>query len=559
VSCIHVNVEKYIGVRSMLSQTAYRAVRLSGIVASLAIIAASSPALANSSDNIATSNPTLTISLDDVNVPALKLAEALPVQPAAHPVVSETPVPKIASNLVNPTDRKAQVLNRLNDRHKCGITNSTVPISRSDFSKKVGVCLHAIEVKLAQEPGALPNEDLEMLKEITAAFRDEIDILANDLAVVNERITAQNTSSFSTTTKLAGEIIIGLSGFGSAPAPNSSSTVFTDRVRLNFDTSFTGKDRLRTRIQARDGVAFNTAVTGTNTTRLGFDGGDATNSSFVSLLSYSLPLSNQAKLVVETVGAEYNDELYNFNPLLQSSGSGAVSRFGRFNPVYRQSNDGAAVILDYKISDQFTGSIGYAVPGVISATPTAGAGFLSGSNSLFSQLRFQPTPNLDFGLVYARSYSSGGNNISGGTGTALADAPFGTSPTTANSYNILASAKISPGFVLSGWAGLTNATRETAAGGSADIFNYAITAAFPDFGAKGNVLGFIFGAPPKVTGNSGAGTSRDTANPLHIEALYKIKFSDNIDITPGVFLISNPTTAITGSEYVGTIRTTFKF
>ncbi len=543
----------------MLSQTAYRAVRLSGIVASLAIIAASNPAFANSSDNIATSNPALTISLDDVSVPDLKLAEALPAQPAANPVVSETPVPKIASNLVNPTDRKAQVLNRLNDRHKCGITNSTVPISRSDFSKKVGVCLHAIEVKLAQEPGALPNEDLEMLKEITAAFRDEIDILANDLAVVNERITAQNTSSFSTTTKLAGEVIIGLSGFGSAPAPNSSSTVFTDRIRLNFDTSFNGKDRLRTRLQARDGVAFNTAVTGTNTTRLGFDGGDATNSSFVSLLSYSLPLSNQAKLVIETVGAEYNDELYNFNPLLQSSGSGAVSRFGRFNPVYRQSNDGAAVILDYKFSDQFTGSIGYAVPGIIAATPTAGAGFLSGSNSLFSQLRFQPTPNLDFGLVYARSYSSGGGNISGGTGTSLADAPFGTSPTTANSYNVLASAKISPGFVLSGWAGLTNANRETAAGGSADIFNYAITAAFPDFGAKGNVLGFIFGGPPKVTGNFGAGTSRDTANPLHIEALYKIKFNDNIDITPGIFLISNPTTAITGSEYVGTIRTTFKF
>jgi hypothetical protein len=295
---------------------------------------------------------------------------------------------------------------------------------------------------------------------------------------------------------------------------------------------------------------------------LGFDGSED-NASFVSLLQYKTPFADKGTVILETVGSEFNENMYTFNPLLTSSGSGSISRFGRYNPVYRQSADGAAATLEYKLSDRLTGSIGYAVPGVIASNPNTGTGLFNGSNAVIGQLRYQAAAGVDLGLIYARSYHSGGSGVTGSTGTALANNPFGGgAPTTANHYNFLASAKLTPGFVLSGWAGLTNATRETTAGGNADIFNFAVSAAFPDLGAKGNTLAFIFGAPPKVTSNSVAGRV-DNANPLHLEALYKIKFSDSIDITPGVLVITSPDSAANasnnGTEYVGTIRTTFKF
>ncbi|MCC2692711.1 hypothetical protein IQ240_08910 [Nodularia sp. LEGE 04288] len=51
----------------------------------------------------------------------------------------------------------------------------------------------------------------------------------------------------------------------------NSNTILANRVRLNFDSSFTGKDRLRVRLQSGNVTGLNPGVTGTNMTRLGFD------------------------------------------------------------------------------------------------------------------------------------------------------------------------------------------------------------------------------------------------------------------------------------------------
>jgi carbohydrate-selective porin OprB len=85
----------------------------------------------------------------------------------------------------------------------------------------------------------------------------------------------------------------------------------------------------------------------------------------------------------------------------------------------------------------------------------------------------------------------------------------------------------------------------------------------PNFGQKGNNLAFVLGIPPKLNSRSGAGVAATTGNPdisYHLEALYKVKLSDNIAITPGLLLITNPEhNSANPTEYVGTIRTTFKF
>jgi Carbohydrate-selective porin, OprB family len=509
-----------------------------------------------------------------------------PVDPAASAEAKnkgDAQAPKTGS--LELSDSNVQFLKSFNDRHKCGIANIDAAISRADFANNIVVCLTSTEVKLAQDPNAIPASELAQLRDVVDQFSNEVSYLGNRLETVEKKVASiQKASSFSTTTKLAGEVIVALTGNSSqtgAGDTNRGGLTFADRVRINLDTTFSGKDRLRTRLQSRNLTSLNAAGgTGTNTTRLGFDGNDSGgsgNTTSVSLLQYTLPIFNGSRLIVETVGSEFNENLYTFNPQLTSSGSGAISRFGRYNPVYRQSNDGAAATADFRLSPEFSFGVGYAIPngantgGVVTSAndPGVNSGVLGGNYAGIAQLRYQPSPDLDLGLVYSRSYHNNGNNVSGSTGSAFANNPFNGAPTVANHYNFLASSKLSPGFTLSGWVGLTNANIESggSTSGSADIFNGSISAAFSDVGAKGNVLGFIVGVPPRVTSiSSSVAGNRTRNNPdttLHLETLYKIKVSDNLDITPGVLLITNPESvpgaASKGSEFVGTVRTTFKF
>jgi hypothetical protein len=440
---------------------------------------------------------------------------------------------------------------------------------------------------------AVSQQEFDRLRGEVESYRTELEGIDGRINAVDKK-AAKAAAGFSSTTKLVGEVIIGVSGYGGAPGAittGDKGTVLSDRVRLNFDTSFTGKDKLRTRLQSRNTPQFNAAVTGTNMTRLGYDSTES-NGTSVSLLQYTFPLNDATTVRLETTGSEFNENMNTFNPLLASAGTGSISRFGRYNPIYRQSDDGAALTVNNKISDNLELSLGYAVPGALGATastPSLTSGLFNGNNAAIAQLAFKPSDALTLGATYSRSYHTSGTKIEGGTGSSGsgysstattvgtasnvgADNPFGTSTrASANHYSVAASYNLG-GPVLSGWYGWTESTAEgtpgasaTSAGtvgGTASSSNWAATLAFPDFGNKGNTLGFVVGQQPKLNaltvGGVGKTTDKDTS--LHLEALYKMKVSDNLDITPGLLLITNPeNNAANATEYVGTIRTTFKF
>jgi Carbohydrate-selective porin, OprB family len=547
----------------------------------------------------------LSLTAISASLPAFAESQVIAATPAATPQSATTTPPTAASGEIAPTDHNVQILKSIDSKYHCGAGTLDKTVTRSEFAGSIVTCLESLEAKIAQTPGAIPETDIAQLKELTNKFLGEIKDLSDRVGTVEKKVAVlENGSNFSTTTKLAGEVIVGVSGFSSqtgtpATDTNSGNIVVTDRVRLNFDASFNGKDRLRTRLESRNNIPFNGAAainggTGTNTTRLGWDG-DEGNTTNLSLLQYTLPLANGSKLTLDATGSEFNENVYTFNPLLAAAGTGSLTRFGRFNPVYRQSGLGTAATLDYKLGDKLTGSIGYAVPLAPPATPGApgtgiannpseNGGIFGGNYAALAQLRYQASPNFDLGLSYGRSYHSSGAGVTSATGSGFANSPFSvgavgvagtpgflpaiSSPTVANHYSFSASTKLSPGFVLSGWVGLTSATIESNSGasGNADIFNAAITAAFPDFGGRGNTLGFILGIPPKVTSSSSnIARLNNRYNPdtaLHLEALYKVKVNDNIDITPGVLLITSPESTPTvnrGSEFVGTVRTTLRF
>lgn len=601
---------------------------LSPLLVGVAVwIAGTHPAGANPSES-PTVTPQSNATSSAINPAAIRVKNSLTATAISEPSAEQIEQASQASE-IQPKDWAYQTLQALGSKYGCTSPlagNKTV--SREEFATSLNGCVQSIEQLIARrkprraikkrpiaprplpevipqapevvspppepapvappEPVEAPEEvvsqqDLDRLKGLVQSFGAELQGVDTRLQTIEASTKKLQDQSFSTTTKLAGEVIIGINGYNTGRgagigASGTTGNVLTDRVRLNFDTSFTGKDRLRTRLQSRNNIAFNAAVTGTNMTQLGYDGNSDNNTS-VSLLQYSFPLSADTKIIAETIGSEFNENLYTFNPLLTSSGDGSISRFGRYNPVYRLSGDGASLTVNHKFSDQLKLDIGYAVPvSNTVANPINGAGLFNGSNSIISQLSFLPSKDLGLGLVYARSFSGGG--ITGSTGSGGANSPFGTTGTTANHYSALASYKLSPGFVISGWAGFVDAKREAPAGstlgpGSANISNYAVSLAFPDFGSKGNNLAFIVGIPPKLNSRSTQATAtapvvtstfvtaagaenRDTS--YHIEALYRVKLSDNLAITPGILLITSPEhSSANPTEYVGTIRTTFKF
>ncbi len=473
---------------------------------------------------------------------------------------------------VQPTDWAFQALQSLVERYGCieGYPDRTYrgnrALTRYEFAAGLNSCLNRIqELIAAAGGGGVTTEDIERLRRLQEEFRAELSTLRGMVDALEARTTRLEAQQFSTTTKLRGDVIFALASvFGDERAGGGElqdNAIFANRVRLNLDTSFTGKDRLRTRLQARNITQFSGSVTGTGMTRLGFDGNDD-NDVVLSRLEYTFPLGSKTKVYLEAIGGEYNDNMYTFNPLFETSGQGSISRFGRFNPIYRQAGEGTGVTLEHNFSSKLGLTLGYQVPRNQANNPSDGFGVFDGGYSALAQLSIRPSKAFNVGLTYVHSYynQQNGVSVSGGTGSSFANSPFGTVATSADHFGLEASFRLSSKFTISGWGGYTKAHREDG-GPDADatIINYAVTLGLADFGRKGNVLGFVAGQPPRVTDND-ISAREDSDTSYHLEAFYRIKVSDNISITPGAFVILNPEHNDNNDTiYVGTVRTTFSF
>jgi len=496
---------------------------------------------------------------------------------------------------VQPTDWAFQALQSLVERYGCiaGYPNGTFrgnrALTRYEFAAGLNACLDRVNELIATSTADLvTKQDLATLQRLQDEFSAELATLRGRVDALEARTSQLEAQQFSTTTKLVGEAVFGISDVfgdqvavksGSVPRANlSSNAVFADRVRLNLYTSFTGTDRLQTRLEATNAIA-NNAVSGTNETRLAYDGApnaSSTNNSVgIDKLNYAFNLSKGVRVKVDATGAELYENVDTFNPDFQSSGTGALSRYDRFSPIYRQGaggNTAAGITISLRPEKSpVSADIAYFGGGTSSnATgtnpgpnnPIGGQGLFNGSSTLFGQLAFHPNKAFGAALTYAHTYQDAedGVNLFGSTGSSLANAPFGNIPTVADNYGVELSLQPSPKIVLSGWAGYTTISPETGVQQSADVWYWAATLAVRDFGKQGNVLGLVFGQQPQITSTNSPTLASETGTPYQIEGLYKVKVSDNILVTPGVIVIFNPeNNDNNNTEYVGTLRTTFTF
>lgn len=489
---------------------------------------------------------------------------------------------------VQPTDWAFQALQSLVERYGCiagypdGTFRGNHAATRYELAAALNACLDQISDRFASQ------EDLAAAKALQEEFKAELATLKGRIDGLEARTKTLEAQQFSTTTKLTGEAIFSVGSVFSGDRDVARGTpvganaqeidlrvTFSDRVRLNFDTSFTGKDRLRIRLQARNIQPLNAGVTGTNATRLSFDGqaGD-TNTFTLDDLYYRFPVGKNGRLTVIANSGDFYTTVNTFNPFLESDGTGTISRFGRFNPIYRFSDraNSAGAVFNYKFSPQFSASVGYLADEPQNAVGPTG-GLFGGSYSALAQLEFQPNKNIGLGLTYVHAFQETGFIAqAGGLGSSFANSPFtgnlvgNTGPASSNSVGVQGTAKVAPWLNLSGWGGFTRADEE-AGSRSVDIINWAVSAAFPDLFLKGNLGAIIVGQQPRVIGRSSFAAldltdanKRDRDGNFHIEALYRFNMNNNISITPGLIVIINPeNNSRNDTDFVPVIRTTFRF
>ncbi|BAU14726.1 carbohydrate-selective porin OprB [Leptolyngbya sp. NIES-3755] len=484
---------------------------------------------------------------------------------------------------VRPTDWAFQALQSLVERYGCiaGYPDRTYrgnrALTRFEFAAGLNACLDRVnELIAASTADLVKKEDLATLQKLQEQFAAELATIRGRVDALEARTTTLERQQFSTTTKLAGEAIFAVTDEFGVRGTGGNNTVFQNRIRLALNTSFTGRDLLVTRIAAGNADLFQLNGAGTpggavaegiQTFNFGNTGG---NRGFIDWVAYYFPVGENLRFYIPVVGGLHYDYAPTISPALDAAdgGTGPLSVFAQRNPIYLIGG-GSGIGATFGINSAFQLSAGYLADNSDGTqltfganNPAAGGGLFNGSYGALAQLTFTPSNALQIGLTYVNAYRRGAIFDTGSalasSGTFLANRNIGGSGASqVSAYGASVAFRPSPNIVLNAFGSLINANFVDDGEGQKDIWTYGVGVAFPDFGKKGNLLGFVAGAEPYM-GNPGAGLRNDI--PLHFEGFYKYQLTDNISVTPGVIWVVNPGQNEANDDVViGTIRTTFTF
>ncbi|MBE9045009.1 carbohydrate porin [Pleurocapsales cyanobacterium LEGE 10410] len=488
---------------------------------------------------------------------------------------------------VSPTDWAYEALRSLVDRYGCivGFPNQTYrgsqPLTRYEFAAGLNSCLNQIERLIASQ-GAVSSEDLDTIAVLSQEFEAELAAIGGRVDELESRTAILEDNAFSTTTKLEGEAVFGISSeFNNT---DFNETVFQDRIRLAFVSSFFGEDALYTRIDASNaGYGFQTeGVDGQpvalDTGTLTYQTADSGNDVGLGWLAYYFPIGEKIDVYLPAAFPLWVDFVPSLSPYLDSftGATGSLSSFAESSPIYKIGlASGAGVGFNFEATDFLTVSAGYF--GGDSANPfeEEDGGFINEEYSALGQVTLSL---LDDKLQLAGTYVLGqfgdfqdqddeGNFLGTngifdlGVGTGNASVPFGIDTKVAtNSYGVAAAFQFNDRIALNAFGMYTDA-QPSAEAGEAEIWSYGLGVSFPDLGKEGNLGALFVGAEPYVGSSTSAEGVTDSDDvPIHIEGLYKYQFNDNISITPGVVYLISPN----GNEdeedaIIGVLRTTFTF
>jgi hypothetical protein len=490
---------------------------------------------------------------------------------------------------IEPTDWAFQALQSLVERYACiaGYPNETFrgnrALSRYEFAAGLNTCLDRINELIATGiSNTITKEDLIKLQKLREEFAAELTTLQGKVDTLEAKTTELEVNQFSTTTKLFGQAIIGTQGRSENSADlspkdsiketrdNGTKINVISNLQLTLLTQFKNRSFFLTGIQVGNGntASFN-APRLTNDTRLVYEG-NTNNNLVLTDLNYRFLVGNKVAVIVGPAGVNPINTFRGANRI-ESAGKGPISAFAQRNPILAIGNGTGGLGFDWQMNKHISLQAVYTASKP--ADSSQNAGLFNGGNTAGLQLNFAPTNNIDLALNYINSYSTTGFLGTGVGDDLLAYTLTSNSPLTTDAFGATASFQIHQNLRIGAWGGFTN-SRIPGQSGSVETNNWIAFLNFPDLLKTGNLGGIYVGQPPKIVrsdlpiGNNLPGILKDSigsaggqpGTTTHVEAFYRYRISDNIDITPGVIFIFEPRHSPNSDMItIGVFRTTFSF
>jgi hypothetical protein len=441
---------------------------------------------------------------------------------------------------VQPTDWAYQALSNLVERYGCvaGYPNGTFrggrAMTRYEAAALLNACLDRV-TEVTDELKALLNE-----------FGAELAVLKGRVDGLEAQVAELEATQFSTTTKLRGEANFVIGGVDNYQTKGGdvTRTAFNYDLRLNLDTSFTGKDLLRTRLRSAN---FSSNPFGSSSSIFKLDKADDTSSEVgnnvvIDRLFYQFPMFNGSTTL--TAGALVRNTEIAWIPTAYKSNILDFFQVAGAPGVYNKAT-GSGFGIQYGKKGLVAGVNYVAQNGNDSST---GEFDRSGALNTLAQIGYRGD---NWGAAFGYRYGTEGtrvrtyNGLNGASGTLV---PGQTS----NGYAINAYWQpTESGWVpsISGGYGWNTVSGTPSAATNSQSWFAGLT--WDDVFVDGNSAGVAIGQAP-----TGSNLEKSTM----LEIFYKYQVSDNISVTPAIIYGSdNQRLAGNSSNWGGVIQTTFKF
>jgi len=474
---------------------------------------------------------------------------------------------------VKPTDWAYQALSNLIERYGCvaGYPNGTFKggqaMTRFEAAALLNACLDRV------------TEVTDELKRLMKEFQKELAILKGRVDGLEARVGELEANQFSTTTKLKGyaAFVLGGNSYGgngnalkNIAKATEGGTTFNYDVRLDLDTSFTGKDLLRTRLRAgnfADSAYGGNKIVGLSALETAFQDPAGANVVSINRLFYKFPVGDGFNVIVGP-RVRQDDMLAMWPSAYPADTVLDVFTYAGAPGAYSLNLGGGAGITYAK--NGLNASLNYVSANANNANPSEGGIGTNGAQSTFTaQLGYAGS---NYGAAFAYTYGQNGGTagVYPGNATGLATSAFGG---TNSNYGL--SAYWSPketGFIPSistgwGYSSLAGAKGTVDAVTGAQVTaaqNWYVGLQWADAFLKGNTLGMAVGQPTFATSQF---KGKPNDGNYAWEWWYKFQVTDNISVTPAIYYLSAPLgaegRAVAGSNalnnFGGLVKTTFKF
>ncbi|WP_413328455.1 iron uptake porin [Synechococcus sp. MIT S9508] len=499
-------------------------------------------------------------------------------------------------NDVFPADWAYQALSNLIERYGCvaGYPNGTFrgnrAMTRFEAAALLNACLDRV------------TEVTDELKRLIKEFEKELAIVKGRVDGLEARVGELEATQFSTTTKMSVNSfwVVGAASYGGDAkgyydgttttestvdtadyaAKKAGATSFSYDYRIFLDTSFTGKDLLRTRIRAANisdlysgnvVSAGGTSVVGLWSQEYGYN---TSNKLEVDRVYYQFPVGEDFKL---TAGAKVrqDDMLAVWPSAYPSEMTVDFFTYAGAPGTYNLSLGAGAGFIYSK--NNWNISASYLSINGNNSDPNSGglASDGAGSNGTV-QLSYAPE---QWGIAAAYNYGSTDNGVGlyAGNGTPYANKlqTYGVTNSAAlSAWWMPAESGLIPS-ISAGWG--INSTGDSSPYGTNPIKSstsqsWYVGLQWDDAFLKGNALGFAVGQPTFVTSIDKRNSDDDFVadGNYAFELFYMFQVTDNIAVTPAIHYFSRPlgnytggggstTTSGTFNSFGGLIKTTFNF